>query len=231
MNFLLLSILVICFISVCAAAIYFYFSSKKEGICIKLPSPFKEGNISLEEAISLRRSSRDFDESFISLKTVSQILWAAQGVNDKGGFRTAPSAGATYPLEIYLIAGLVSGLDAGVYKFKIKLHQLEKVKVGDLRPELSSLCSSKISVFNASVSLIICGVYERTVWKYTDKGKMYVDMEVGSASENIYLQAVTLNLGTVFIGDFDEVGVKKLLNIQNEEVPLCIMPIGKVKIS
>jgi SagB-type dehydrogenase family enzyme len=193
---------------------------------IKLPQPYDDGNISIEKALLLRRSVREYSKRQLTLNEISQLLWAAQGITNTLGFRTAPSAGALYPLEIYLVAGNVKNLPGGVYKYKPKSHTLVNVIEGDKRSELSAAALGQSCVKKSAAVIVLAAVYERTMKKYGQRGIRYVHIEVGHASQNIYLQAVSLNLGTVVIGAFDDGRVKKVLHMLNTEQPLSIMPVG-----
>jgi SagB-type dehydrogenase family enzyme len=192
---------------------------------VLLPEPGKRGLLSVEEAIARRRSVRTFTDAPVLLSEVSQLLWAAQGITGEDGFkRAAPSAGAKYPLEIYVVAGNVEDLMPGVYHYNPSEHALEVVRRGDLRAELSDEALSQESVENAALDIVIAAVYGRTEEKYGERGDRYVHIEVGAVAENVYLQAETIGLGTTFVGAFSDEGVKKLL--RSEAEPLGIMPTG-----
>ena len=194
---------------------------------IKLPEPRYDSQLSVEETLRSRRSVREYGDKPVTLNEISQLLWAAQGITSPFGFRTAPSAGALYPLEIYLVAGNVSKLPDGVYKYKPKTHELVRILEDDKRAELSAAALGQPCVKNGSAVIILAAVYERTMRKYQKRGIRYVHIEVGHAAQNIYLQAVSLNLGTVMIGAFDDGKVKKVLHMHDNEQPLSIMPVGR----
>jgi SagB-type dehydrogenase family enzyme len=194
---------------------------------ITLPPPNQTSDTSLEQALVGRRSVRTYRSDPLSLAEVSQLLWATQGITSPDGKRTAPSAGALYPLEIYIMVGNMDGLNPGIYHFMPQTHELVLVLEGDRRNELSEAALDQSSVRDAPVVFIITAIFERTTKKYGDRGIHYVHMEVGSAAQNIYLQAVSLELGTVFIGAFYENDVKQLTQIDDEAVPLGLMPVGK----
>lgn len=193
---------------------------------ITLPEPVFSSLTSVEEALSKRKSVRTYHAEPLSISDVSQLLWAAQGITRPDGYRTAPSAGALYPLEIYLLAGDVTSLDSGFYRYEPESHILEKMLKGDFRDELSQAALNQEAIRDAPAVMIITGIYERTTGKYGGRGRQYVHMEVGSISQNIYLQAVSLDLGTVFIGAFYDEEVKKVLRLGENEVPFSIMPVG-----
>ncbi len=193
---------------------------------IKLPSPFFSSRTSIEEALKNRRSIRAYKNLSLTLQEVAQLLWAAQGITDNNGFRTAPSAGALYPLEIYLVAGNIETLSSGIYHYVAANHSLEKIKDGDLRIMLTKAAIGQGSVKSAAADIVITAVFSRTIQKYGEMGKRFVFMEAGHVAQNIYLQSVSLNLGTVSIGAFNGNDVKDVLDIKEE--PLYIMPIGKI---
>ncbi len=196
---------------------------------IKLPEPRYTSNTSVEEALSQRRSIRDYSGENLTLDEVSQLLWAAQGITAPGGGRTAPSAGALYPLELYVVVGNAEDIDKGVYKFRNSWeeHELEKVKDGDIRAELADAAVGQEWVRDAAIDIVFTAVYERTTMKYGKRGIRYVRIEAGHAAQNVYLQAVSLDLGTAVIGAFIDDRVKELVNAGEQEEPLYIMPVGR----
>lgn len=193
---------------------------------VVLPKPSYSSAVSVEEALKNRRSIRKYKDEQLTLAEVSQLLWAAQGITAGWGGRTAPSAGALYPMEIYLVAGKVEGLEAGVYHYIPRKHVITRQIKGDVRQKLSDAALRQDVIREGPVVLIITAVYERTIKKYGQRGIRYVHMEVGHVGQNIYLQAETLGLGTVIIGAFDDQKVRDILGLDDEE-PLAIMPVGK----
>ncbi|MEN8007811.1 MAG: SagB/ThcOx family dehydrogenase [Candidatus Krumholzibacteriota bacterium] len=194
---------------------------------VKLPDPNRQGELSVEEGLQKRRSVREYAPGPLKLEDVAQILWAAQGFNDPEGYRTAPSAGALYPLEVYLVVGEVSDLPAGVYHYRPRQHDLVLVKSGDMRGPLFSASIRQEYVRDAPAVLAIAGVFERTARKYGQRARRYVHMEVGHAAQNVYLQAVAIGLGTVMVGAFDDGDVQKLLGLPQDHEPLALMPLGR----
>uniref|UniRef100_A0A7C2ZPY6 SagB/ThcOx family dehydrogenase n=1 Tax=Ignisphaera aggregans TaxID=334771 RepID=A0A7C2ZPY6_9CREN len=202
---------------------------------VLLPYPrIRKNLLSVEEAIAYRRSIRSFREEPITIEQLSQILWAAYGVTDpRRRLLSTPSAGATFPLEIYVVisreAVKVSEskhLEAGVYRYENMPHKLVLLFQGDFRDGLYKASLHQSWVRNAPVSIVICAVYERTSGYYGERGYRYVHFEVGHASQNIYLMATALGLGTVAIGAFRDDDVKQLLKLPQNTHPLYIMPIG-----
>ncbi|WP_392538644.1 SagB/ThcOx family dehydrogenase [Legionella sp. 227] len=198
----------------------------KPPIEIKLPKPAYTSHISIEEALKKRRSVRQYKNEAITLQHVAQLLWASQGVTSNNGLRTAPSAGALYPLEVYLVSGNIEKLPAGIYHYIPAKHLLQKLKEEDVRNQLAKAAWGQKAIQLGAVDIVITAEFSRTINKYGDKGTSFVFMEAGHAAQNIYLQSVSLNLGTVSIGAFDGNQVKTILGIQEE--PLYILPIGKI---
>jgi len=197
---------------------------------IYLPPPSQKGGISLEEAITRRRSIRDFTSKLISQLQLSQILWAAQGItNTPGKYRSVPSAGATYPLEIFVVCGqsCIEEIDDGIYHYNINNHSLTLHHKGDIRLELAKAALNQEFIYQAPIDIIICALYQRTLLGYGSRGERYVLMEVGHAGQNIYLQATALGLATVAIGAFNDEQVRKVLRLDKQYKPLYIMPVGK----
>jgi SagB-type dehydrogenase family enzyme len=199
-----------------------------EETTVDLPQPRLEGDISLEETLRMRRSVREYAGAPLTLEEVSQLLWAAQGITSESGGRTAPSAGALYPLEVYLAAGDVEGLPAGVYRYDPAPHQLVKVKGGDVRTELCDVSLGQEAVRNGAIDIVIAAVYERTEVKYGDRAVRYVQMEAGHAGQNVCLQAAALELGAVTIGAFSDDAVAQVLGLRDDEAPLYVIPVGRL---
>jgi SagB-type dehydrogenase family enzyme len=215
-------------------------SQSPQSETIRLPQPAHKSATSVEQALSERRSIREYKEEPVSLADVSQLLWAAQGVTSPEGLRTAPSAGALYPLEVYLVAGNVNGLRPGVYRYVPGEHELALVSAGDKRAELSKAALGQPSIKDAAIDIVIAGIYERTTGKYGapvrdertgsyyPRGVGYVYMEAGHAAQNVLLQSVSLKLGTVTLGAFSDDDVKRVTGMRGDERPLYILPVGRV---
>jgi SagB-type dehydrogenase family enzyme len=204
----------------------------------QLPSPRQEGNVSVEEAIANRRSRRDFSDKPLTSTEISQILWAAYGITKpmeepaflRGGLRTAPSAGARYPLNIYLVAGNITDIPDGLYLYISKNHQLKQIHNRDIRKELASAALDQLMLQEAAADLVFTATYERTTSKYGERGKeRYVPMDIGHAGQNVYLQVEALGLGTCAVGAFTDEEVRKVLKLPEERKPLYIMPLGHNK--
>jgi len=186
--------------------------------------------MSLEKAIARRRSIRHFTSEPISQSQLSQILWAAQGTIDNSGrHRSIPSAGATYPLEIYVACGIncIEELGSGIYHYNIDNHSISLYHKGDVRLELARAALSQEFIYEAPADIIICAEYERTTTRYDARGERYVHIEVGHVGQNIYLQATALGLATVAIGAFHDEQVREVLRLDKQYKPLYIMPVGR----
>lgn len=194
---------------------------------VALPEPEREGGMSLHTAIEIRRSIRNYTDEPLTLWQAGQLLWAGQGVTDPRRLRASPSAGATYPLELYLVAGNVEGLDAGIYNYDPGAHSLRPVATGDVRRALAEACVGQAWVAQGPLSVVFAADFPRTTGRYGERGVMYVHMEVGHVSQNIYLQAVSLGLGTVAVGAFDNERVADLVGLPQGQTPLYVMPIGR----
>ncbi len=186
------------------------------------------GGMSVEEALSRRRSLRNYSGGALTIGEATQLLWAAQGVTDPRGFRTAPSAGALYPLELYLVAGEIDGLDAGIYTYAPRPHVLEPVATGDVRRALARAALGQGWVATAPAAIAFLAVYDQTTRKYGERGVRYAHMEAGNATQNVYLQASALGLGTVVVGAFNDNKVRELLQAPDHYQPLAIMPVGRI---
>lgn len=196
---------------------------------IKLPAPDKDGSVPLETTLHKRRSVRLFQNAPLSLQSVSQLLWAAQGITDQRGFRTAPSAGALYPLEIYVVASDVGGLENGIYLYKPSEHSLMFTGEGDYLQVLSQAALWQDAINQAPAVFIIAGMQKRTTSKYGKRGIRYMYMESGHAAQNICLQAVALGLDSVTIGAFTDHEVARILKMEKNTTPLYLIPVGKAK--
>ena len=201
----------------------------KERPEVKLPPPRERGDMSLEETIHRRRSVRDYKGEALSLSQLSQVLWSAQGLTDARRLRAIPSAGATYPLEVFILIGSdgVEGLEPGIYNYDVVKHSLNLHKEGDQRRELAIAAREQEFIAQAPVDIVICAIFERTSWYYGRRSERYVHMEVGHAGENVSLQAVALGLATVMVGAFDDEQVSAVMDLAKEVKPLYIIPLGK----
>jgi SagB-type dehydrogenase family enzyme len=201
---------------------------------IPLPEPRMDGPVSVEAVLSQRRSIREYSPDTLSLGDAGQLLWAAQGVTFRPGagkpgptLRTAPSAGARYPLETYLVAGLVRGLEAGLYRYVPDEHALVAVLAGDHRAGLAEAAIGQRALAEAPASIVLAAVFARTEGRYGGRAQRYVFMEVGVAAQNVALQAVALGLGSLYVGAFRDDTVHELLELPEDHAPLALLPVGR----
>ena len=200
-----------------------------------LPVPDFKGSRPFEEVLSQRRSRRSFSGSAVSVEEISQILWAANGLSEAPDhpqrgreLRTAPSAGATYPLEVYLLAGNITGIDPGVYRHRPSGHSLIMVNNRDIKTEMASAAFDQDMIETAPACLFFSSVYDRSTKVYGRRGsERYICMDLGHAAQNVYLQAEALHLGTCAIGAFNDHAAARLMQLADHETPLYIMPIGR----
>jgi len=193
---------------------------------IKLPEPRHQGTMSVEAALAARQSVRALSRDSIPLADVGQLLWAAQGVNRPNGHRTAPSAMAAYPLELYLVASRVSGLPGGVYHYGVVGHVLDPVLNGDRLREFVDGASHQAWVADAAAVIVFTAVPGRTS-RFGARTERFVSDEVGASAENVYLQAAALGLGTTFAGSVQDSAATRILALPPERTPLGIMPVGR----
>lgn len=199
-----------------------------------LPPPQLKGSVTVEQAIAQRRSRRHYRDKKITVEQLSQILWASYGITSrennvisKNGLRAAPSAGALYPLEIYVLAGKVEGIEPGTYKYIPQEHKIIRSIDQDIRAKLCVTALKQKMISEAPVVLFYTAVYSRCTKKYGNRGRdRYVCMDLGHSAENVYLQVEALHLGTCAVGAFNDDEVRKVLQLNPEEEPLYFMPIG-----
>ena len=194
---------------------------------VKLPKPDLTGEQSVELLLQQRRSVRSYQKSSLNLAEVGQLLWSAQGVTSAQGLRTAPSAGALYPLQLFVVVGDVNDLSPGIYQYNPEEHSLLKTANGDSRRLLQEAAHDQSCISDAAVIFVFTAIYQRTTLKYGERGVRYVHMEVGHAGQNLFLQAQALHLGTLVVGAFDDDEVRKVLNLNADMRPLSLMPVGR----
>ena len=194
-----------------------------------LISPDFDGNMSLERAIKQRRTVRSFENSPISNKQFSQILWAAQGITDDRGFkRAAPSGGALYPSDVYAVVGenCVEIFPAGVYHYKPLDHSVTRIVEGDKRKDVARASLKQMWMADAPVLFVITAEYNRICKKYGKRGMRYAMIEMGHIGQNIFLQAQALGLEAGIVGAFDDEAVAEAVGVKKNHEPLVILPVG-----
>ncbi|KPJ68190.1 MAG: hypothetical protein AMJ43_00695 [Coxiella sp. DG_40] len=191
---------------------------------IQLPKPQINKTSYLDQAIQQRRSVRSFKDKELTLNQISQLLWATQGITDsKRGLRSAPSAGALYPLTIYLVK------KDGVWQYDVNNHSIKLIVSGDLRKKLAQAALGQDAINEAPLNIVITADYKKITPKYHERGIRYTHIETGHAAQNLILEAVAMGLGSVTIGAFYDEQVKSLLRLPGDEVALYIIPIGYKK--
>ena len=222
-----LTVVLVTFCCSCGKPVPIPTPSLEQETLITLPEPRYDSDVSIEQSLLQRRSIRSCTGEPLTLEEVSQLLWAAQGITDPRGFRTAPSAGALYPLEVYVVVGDVKNLACGIYTYEPGEHKLALCIKGDKRSELADAALAQPWVKEGAVVIVFTAVYGRTAIKYGERGIRYVHIEVGHAAQNLCLQATAMGLGVVTVGAFHDEEVSRLLNLSEDEEPLYIISVGR----
>jgi len=189
-------------------------------VIITLPNPNQNGPMSLEKMIAARRSRRDFSPQTLTLEQIGQLLWAAQGQGPGGRYRTSPSAGATYPLELFVVMG------EGLFQYLPPKHSLRNRSDKDLRAALASAAWGQEFIQQAPLTLVFAAEFARTTGRYGQRGIRYVYMEAGHAAQNVHLQAESLGLGSVAVGAFDDASIGKVLSLPQNLEPVYMIVVG-----
>jgi len=192
---------------------------------IALPQARHESPMSLEAALWARHSTRTLKPDAVALADAGQLLWAAQGKNRPDGHRTAPSAMAVYPLEVYLVAGSVEGLAAGVYHYRSATHDLVLTQAGDLRAELTAMPGRPPSWAATAPLLVVFAASSDRAARFGPRAERFTSMEVGFAAGNLYLQAAALGLGTTFMASYNDSAMTRALAPGDRA--MGVMPVGK----
>ncbi len=187
---------------------------------IKLAPPNTKGSMSLEQAMKSRRSRRDFLPEPLTLEQIGQLAWAAQGQQPGVRYRTTPSAGATYPLELFIVTA------DGLFNYLPGEHALEQLSEIDLRVKLCLSAWGQEFIREAPLTMVFTAEFSRTTGHYGRRGIRYVYMEAGHAAQNIHLQAESLGLGSVAVGAFDDAAVGKVLSLPNHLEPVYMVTTG-----
>jgi SagB-type dehydrogenase family enzyme len=193
---------------------------------VTFSEPRRDGSFALERCIRQRRSVRSFRDQALTEDQLGQMLWAAQGVTGPDAKRAVPSAGALYPLELYVLCRKVTPLAAGVYRYLSERHELRRVALDYQHEKLVDATYSQEWVATAPAVICIAAVFARTTVKYGNRGRGYVFMEAGHAAENLMLQAVALDLAATMVGAFSDEKIERLLYLEADETPLCLLPVG-----
>jgi SagB-type dehydrogenase family enzyme len=200
---------------------------------VPLPAPRTDGKVSVETALRERRSVRTYAPAPLTLEEVGQLCWAAQGVTDEKGHRTAPSARGTYPLELRVVAGDVTGLPPGVYRYQAAGHSLRLEAAGDRRAELDrkAVGQAWMPVAKAPAVFVLTGVTARAASggdaAMNERGAHFVWVEAGLAAQGLFLEATALGLGSTYVGGFKAPEAQAVLGFPPSEELLAILPVGR----
>jgi SagB-type dehydrogenase family enzyme len=195
---------------------------------VKLELPEKDKGMPLWPAINRRRSVRSFRDTTLKKAMLSRLLWASQGITMQSmGYelRAAPSAGALYPVETYLVINNVEEIDPGIYHYGIENHELEQLRLGDFRDEVARAALDQDMAFSANVVFIWTAVFARSKWKYNQRAYRYVYLDAGHIAQNLALAAVSLGLGTCQIGALYDEEVNSLVEVDGEEESVLYMTV------
>jgi SagB-type dehydrogenase family enzyme len=193
---------------------------------VPLPAPDRAGRVPYETLLDRRHSEREFADRPMELVQLAQLAWASLGRNRSGGGRTVPSAGALYPLDLYVVAGDVGDLTPGVYCYDPATHAFDLRSAGDHRGELADAAFGQRWVADAPAVLVVAAVYVRATVKYDERGVRYARMEAGLVAQNLCLQAEALDLGATFVGAFDDDAMRDVLGSTDAVEPLVVVPVG-----
>jgi SagB-type dehydrogenase family enzyme len=185
-----------------------------------LPSPEPDVGLGIDDVLARRRSVRSFTDRPLEEEAISRLLWAAQGVTASWGGRTAPSAGALYPIEVY-----VATADA-LRRYVPEGHGQVELALEDRRPRIAEATGGQEAATDAPTLFVITGVVARTATKYGDRAQRYVQLEAGHVCQNLLLEATALRLGAVPIGAFSDEALRDALGLDDGELPLYVVPIG-----
>ncbi len=198
------------------------------GARVALPAFTPDRPMMLDETLHRRRSVRAFRAKPLSLGQLGYLLWASTGIQraERGyEFRTAPSAGALYPIETYIIANEVRDLEAGLYHYAIRDHQLERLRAGSLGRETTAAALGQDMCAMAPAVFAWTAIFARCTWKYGQRAYRYVYLDAGHIAENLALAAVSLGLGTCQIGALFDDEVNKLLDVDGVQESILYMSV------
>lgn len=199
-----------------------------QAVKVQLPEPAHEEGPPIWTIISQRRSVRNFTSDAMRMEDLSQLLWACQGITSRRNghdFRASPSAGALYPVETYLVANNVEGVDSGVYHYTIPGHQLDLLKKRDFRRDVARSALDQEMAYSAPIVFIWTGIFQRSKWKYGQRGYRYVYMDAGHLVENLALAAIALGLGSCQIGALYDDEANAIIGVDGEEESVIYMSV------
>lgn len=212
-----------------SALVLGYFSTpSRAGVedSVSLPEVTAGEEDSLSYLLFQRSSVRQFGDEEIGLEEVTRVAFSAQGITRQGRFRTVPSAGATYPIEVYVAVGEVQGLEEGIYRYRPHYHDLVLVREGDKRRELARAALGQYWIDEAQTVFVLGAVYERVTDRYGPRGERYAHIEVGCSAQSMSLKAAELGMGTTLVGAFHDDQVRNIIGDDRDLSPLLVMPVG-----
>ncbi len=199
---------------------------------ISLPDPDFSPKANLWECLARRRSLRDYKPKHLSLKELSNLFWATQGItltSTRFFYRAAPSAGALYPIETYLMINWVEGVEKGIYHFDVAGFQMETIASGDFSEDMTKAALGQSMVRRAALLFVWTAVILRSMWKYRNRAIRYIFMDVGHICENLQLAAAALNIGCCPIGAFYDDQINRLIEVDGEEeTAIYLASVGKI---
>lgn len=195
---------------------------------MQLPAPLTDGPIPFENILANRRTVREYASEAMSIDGAAQLLWAAYGITEHGIWnrRTVPSAGAIYPMEIYLIAGDIEEIGPGVYRYDAEEHTLEPMRAGDIRPDLAEACTQQEWMEHAPMAIVICTDFAKATSKYGERGAFYAFFEAGHIAQNIYLQGESMGIGIAEVATFEDEELSGVVGQALNHRPLLVMAAG-----
>lgn len=197
---------------------------------IPLPAPGDARGLSLEDAIRQRRSVRTYTGASMTQDALSRLLFHTGGITaEQVGtrLRAAPSAGALYPIETYVVAHRVEGLEAGVYHYAVQDHALTQVRAGDVRNEIVRAGILQSFLGEANVVLILTSIFQRLRWRYRARAYRYALLEAGHIGQNVYLAATAMGMGACAVGAFNDDAINVLVGVDGvEEAVLYVLTVG-----
>ncbi|HPI92130.1 MAG TPA: SagB/ThcOx family dehydrogenase [Deltaproteobacteria bacterium] len=195
---------------------------------IPMERPQKCGEMTLYEAILRRKSLRRFVDAPVSMDSLSCLLWASSGIQRREmgfAFRTAPSAGALYPVETYAVVHQVEGIAQGVYHYNVKGHVLEEIKRGDFRAHIAQAALGQIMCAQASVVIAWTALFERSLWKYRQRAYRYVYLDAGHMAQNLALASTSIGLGSCQVGALFDDEVNEILGVDGIQESILYMSV------
>jgi SagB-type dehydrogenase family enzyme len=198
---------------------------------ISLPRPALDGGPSLWKALRERRSFRDYSSLPLSLKDLSNLLWATQGITEKAfapWYRTAPSAGALHPIDTYLVVNRVEGMEPGIYFFEVVGFSLTLKRAGDFSGAIAQAALNQDIAGSAAVVFVWVAVIQRSRQKYRQRAYRYIYLDCGHIAQNLYLAATALALGCCGIAAIFDDEVNDLVGVDGqEETAIYLAAVGK----